>query len=143
LAHLPFREYHETQWAKAAGGFSVPKRILYIDDNPADQRLVQKVLTSHGYDLVLAGDGESGLKLAESEKPDLILVDVQMPGLNGLETARRLRELPCCQQTPIVALTAYLDQFKRQLYLDAGCTDYQQKQAGIKPLLALVQRFLG
>lgn len=119
------------------------KRILYIDDNPADQRLVQKVLGSHGYELVLAGDGESGVKLAESEKPDLILVDVQMPGLNGLETASLLRKLPSCQHTPIVALTAYLDQYKRQLYLEAGCTDYQQKQAGIKPLLALAQRFLG
>ncbi len=118
------------------------KRILYIDDNPADQRLVQKVLSSHGYELVLASDGESGLQLAQSEKPDLILVDVQMPGLNGLETAHRLRELSCCQYTPIVALTAYLDQYKRQLYLDAGFTDYQQKQAGIKPLLVLVQRFL-
>ncbi|HEX3052782.1 MAG TPA: response regulator [Aggregatilineaceae bacterium] len=118
------------------------KRILYIDDNPSDRRLVEKVLGSHGYELVLASDGESGLKLAASEKPDLILVDVQMPGLNGLETTRLLRELPSCRQTPIVALTAYLDQYKRQLYLDAGCTDYQQKQAGIKPLLMLVQRFL-
>lgn len=136
--------YHEI----IVGGVSSPevvlsKRILYIEDNPNDQRLVKKVLGNHGYEVIIAEDGTAGLALAQTEKPDLILVDVQMPGIDGLETARQLRALEVCAQTPIVALTAYSEKFNRQLYIDAGCTDYQQKQAGIKDLLALAKRFLG
>ncbi len=120
----------------------VSKRILYIEDNPRDQRLVQKVLGARGYDLLLASEGETGVKLAAEQSPDLILVDIQMPGVDGLETARRLRQIESCAKTPVVALTAYSEKYQRQAYLDAGFTDYQQKQAGIKPLLDLVKRFL-
>lgn len=118
------------------------KRILYIEDNPKDQRLVQKVLSPRGYTLLLADDGEAGIKLATEHCPNLILVDIQMPGLDGLETARRLRQIESCTKTPMVALTAYSEKYQRQAYLDAGFTDYQQKQAGIKPLIDLVARFL-
>ncbi len=119
------------------------KRILYIEDNPADQRLMEKVLDAHGYELVIASSGEEGIELAASSTPDLILADIQMPGLDGLETVRRLRSLDCCRQTPIVALTAFAEKYQRQTYLDAGFTDYQLKQAGIKPLLALVKLYTG
>jgi two-component system cell cycle response regulator DivK len=119
------------------------KCILYIDDNPDDQRFVEKVLGAHGYELVVANSGEDGIKLAASSTPDLILVDIQMSGLDGLEIARLLRGLESCNQTPLIALTAYAEKFQGQTYLDAGFTDYQQKQAGIKPLLALVKRYLG
>lgn len=122
----------------------MPKRILYIEDNPNTQRLVKKVLEKHGYTLVMADDGESGIALAQGNTPpDLILVDVQMPGLDGLETARRLRQIAELSGTPVIALTAYLDRVKREQYLEAGFTDYQEKQAGIAPLLALVRRHLG
>jgi CheY-like chemotaxis protein len=120
----------------------VSKQILYIEDNEEDQRLVRKVLTTHGYELVTASDGESGLELAETQRPDLILVDLQMPGLSGLETVQRLRQIECCAQVPIVGLTAYAEKVERAACLNAGFTDYLQKQAGIKPLLALVQHFL-
>jgi CheY-like chemotaxis protein len=120
----------------------VSKRILYIEDNPNDQRLVRKVLGTHGYELHVASDGETGVELAATVEVDLILVDVQMAGLDGLETARRLRQIEACKTTPIVALTAYADKYKREAYLEAGFTDYQQKQAGIRPLLDLVRRYL-
>jgi two-component system cell cycle response regulator DivK len=120
----------------------VSKCILYIEDNPSDQRLVRKVLATHGYKIVLAGDGLAGIDQARTTQPDLILVDVQMPGLDGLETVRRLRAIETCAATPIVALTAYTEKFQRAEYIDAGFTDYQQKQAGIQPLLKLVRRFL-
>ncbi len=96
------------------------RRILYIDDNTNDQRFVQKVLGTRGYDLIIAESGERGLVLAAECAPDLILVDVQMPGLNGLETVQRLRALPVCKQTPIVALTAFAEKYQRQTYLIAG-----------------------
>lgn len=118
------------------------KSILYIEDNPNDQRFVKKVLSAHGYTVLVAEDGTIGLQMAEQHKPDLILVDVQMPNLNGLETARLLRQIPSCANTVIVALTAHADKYKRPLYIEAGCTEYQQKQAGIQPLLALVKRYL-
>ena len=121
----------------------VAKHILYIEDSLNDQRFVRKVLESHGYALTIATNGEEGIKLARDETPDLILVDIQMPGLDGMATAHLLRQLPDCTATPIVALTAYAEKFERQSYLDVGFTDYQQKQAGIKPLLALVERYMG
>ncbi len=116
--------------------------ILYIDDNPNDQRFVQKVLGRLGYTLLVAGDAESGLALARDNRPDLILIDIQMPGMDGLETARRLRSVPHCNQTPMIALTAYSEKYRREEYLEAGFSDYQQKQAGIKPLLDLVKQHL-
>lgn len=118
------------------------KRILYIEDNPNDQRLVQKVLATRGYELFIASDGQAGLELARAQPVDLILVDIQMPGLSGLETVQHLRAIEICAEVPIVALTAYAEKFQRQTYIDAGFTDYQQKQAGIKPLLALVTHHL-
>ena len=119
------------------------KTILYIEDDENDQRLVRKVLSTYDYRVVTADDGESGLGLAETLRPDLILVDLQMPGLSGLETVRRLRQIEHCAQVPIVGLTAYTEKFEYESCLKAGFSDYQQKQAGIKPLLALVERFLG
>lgn len=119
------------------------KTILYIEDNPNDQRFVEKVLGRKGYTLLVAGDGETGVKLAEEHGPDLILVDLHMPGLDGLETARRIRALECCAKSVMIALTAFAEKYKRAVYLEAGFTDYQQKQAGIKPLLDLVTRHLG
>ena len=100
------------------------------------------MLKTHGYEVVVAKDGHEGIKLAEKENPALILVDVQMPGLNGLETTAELRKIEACAKTPIIALTAHADKYKRELYMEAGCTDYQQKQAGIKPMLTLVKRYL-
>lgn len=121
---------------------ALAKHILYIEDNENDQRLVRKVLSTRGYGLDIAPDGETGLKLAAETPPDLILVDVQLGDLDGMETARRLRQIEACAHTPIVALTAYAEKYKREAYLEAGFTDYQQKQAGIKPLLDLVRRYL-
>ncbi len=120
------------------------KRILYIEDNPNIQRIVKKVLDKYEYSLEIAVDGEQGLALAESDPPpDLILVDMQLPGLDGLETVRRLRQNARLTETPIIALTAYLEQHRREEYLEAGFTEYREKQAGIAPLLALVQHYLG
>jgi CheY-like chemotaxis protein len=119
------------------------KRILYIDDNPADQRFMEKVLVAHGYELVIASSGEEGIELAAASAPDLILVDIYMPGLDGLETVHRLRSLENCEQTPVIALTAFAEQYQRKTYLAAGFTEYQLKQAGIKPLLALVELYTG
>jgi two-component system cell cycle response regulator DivK len=121
----------------------VSKCILYIEDNPNDQRLVRKVLATRGYTLVIAEDGSTGIQQAQTCNPDLILVDIQLPGLNGIETVRILRAIDACAQVPIVALTAYTEKFQRQSYIEAGFTDYQQKQAGIEPLLALVQSHIG
>jgi CheY-like chemotaxis protein len=119
------------------------KRILYIDDNPADQRFIEKVLVAHGYEPMIANSGEEGIELTASSTPDLILVDIYMPGLDGLETVRRLRNLECCGQTPVIALTAFAEKLQRQTYLEAGFTDYQRKQAGIDPLLELVKHYVG
>jgi two-component system cell cycle response regulator DivK len=130
------------QGLSKAGERIVPKRVLYIEDDPNHQRLLRKVLVKQGHEVIIAGDGTAGIKLAESQSPDLILVDIQMRGLDGLETVRCLRQIDTCRETPIVALTAYVEKYEHQSYIDAGFTDYQQKQAGIDPLLDLVRRYL-
>ncbi len=116
--------------------------VLYVEDDPNDQRFVRKVLERFGYDVLVAADGATGVRLAQAHAPDLILIDIQMPGLDGLETARRIRALAQCADTPLVALTAYSERHRREAYLEAGFTAYQQKLAGIKPLLDLVRQYL-
>lgn len=116
--------------------------VLYVEDDPNDQRFVRKVLERFGYEVLIAADGETGVQLAQAHAPDLILVDIQMPGLDGLETARRIRDLAHCATVPLVALTAYSERYRRDAYLAAGFTAYQQKLAGIEPLLDLVRQYL-
>ena len=118
------------------------KRILYIEDNPLNQRLVRKILSAKGYMLLEATDGPSGYDMAVCEQPDLILMDINLPGIDGLEVTRRLRQ-SAIADTPIIALTANAMRGDREKVLEAGCSEYLQKPVSNVILVDMVQRFVG
>lgn len=118
------------------------RTILYIEDNPDNQRLVQRVLEARGYHVLLAADGPRGLELARESRPDLVLVDINIPTLDGYETTTRLRSMLHLQGTPIVALTADGRPGTRDRSLAAGCDGYIAKPVDVRRLPEQVQEFI-
>ncbi len=117
------------------------KRILYIEDNPDNRLLAKKILMVEGYDVLEAEDGPSGLALAEKEEVDLVLVDINMPGMDGYEVARRLRAMPRMSQVPIIALTANVLQGDREKSL-LSCDGYIPKPLDVDMLGQQIATFL-
>lgn len=117
-------------------------KILYIEDNPLNMRLVRKYLKSFGFEMVEAMDGLTGLARVKEEKPDLILLDVNLPGIDGLEVAGRIRCIPEIKNIPIIALTANAMYGDRDRCLDAGCDDYIAKPVARRELYKTMMKFL-
>ncbi len=116
--------------------------ILYIEDNPLNMRLVRRMLASFGYTIEEAPDAMSGMKKIRERKPDLILVDVNLPGIDGLELTRRLKADPETTAIPIVALTANAMHGDRELCLEAGCDGYIAKPVARLELKNAVSHYL-
>ena len=114
-------------------------RILAVDDEPQIRRVLRSTLTFRGYELVDAGSGEEALELARKVKPDLILLDVNLPGISGIETCRELRRFTAA---PIIMLTVRNAERDKVVALDAGADDYVTKPFGIEELLARVRASL-
>ncbi|MCU0490772.1 MAG: hybrid sensor histidine kinase/response regulator [Chloroflexaceae bacterium] len=117
--------------------------ILYIEDNRDNQRLVQRVLGARGYHVHIAEDGTSGITLAQELQPALVLVDINIPGLNGYETTTRLRSMPHLAHVPIVAITADTMSSSRDRALVAGCDGYLHKPIDARQLPIQIAEFLG
>lgn len=118
------------------------KRILYIEDNSQNKRLVNKVLTARGYEVLEASDGILGIEMAMREKPDLILMDVNLPGMDGMETTARLKQ-STISKTFVIALTANAMRGDRERIMAAGCDEYLQKPLSNKLLVETIERFIG
>lgn len=116
--------------------------ILYIEDDPASRRLVQRVLGSKGYNVLVADDGLEGISLARSKRPNLILMDINLPSMDGREITTRLRSIPYFQKVPIVALTANHSPGSRELALAAGCTGFLTKPIDVSTFPTQVQAYL-
>lgn len=116
--------------------------ILYIEDNLDNQRLVQRILDARGYQILVAKDGPSGLAAARESMPALILVDINIPGLDGYETTTRLRSLPHLRDVPIIALTADSRLGVRERSLVAGCAGYITKPIDPRRLHEQIQEFI-
>lgn len=117
-------------------------KVLVVDDNIANLKLAAVVLAKAGYEVLTAQDGEAGLMMVEEHKPDLVLMDVQMPGLDGLEATRRLKAKPATAGIPIVALTALAMKGDEERLRAAGYDDYLAKPFHYPELLAKVAAFL-
>ncbi len=117
-------------------------KILYVEDNPQNMRLVRKILMAAGYEVIEATNGLSGVATAEREKPDLILMDVNLPDINGLEATSRLKANPPVAAIPIIALTANAMHGDRENCLAAGCDGYLAKPVMKNELLNTVALFL-
>ncbi|MDQ6680090.1 MAG: response regulator [Pseudomonadota bacterium] len=118
------------------------RTILYVEDNEFNRKIVRQLLARTGYRLIEAFDGEAGVALALAELPDLILMDVQLPKMSGLDATRALRADERMKQTPIVVITSFALSGDRERAADAGATGYLAKPYSPRELLALVRQFL-
>jgi len=120
----------------------MPGKILIVEDNPQNMMVILMTLKSCGYTLLEAVDGEEALKVADREKPDLILIDIQLPKIDGLEVTRRLRQMPAFSRIPIIALTAYAMEGDEENIIGAGCDAYLAKPFSIHKLRSAVAEML-
>ena len=119
------------------------KKILVVDDDGLSLKLVRDLLEIRGYDLITGSDGTEGIKLAISEKPDLLLIDNQMPSKTGLDVTRDLRKMPDMREIRIIIMSASTMKEEVQSYMDAGCDDFVAKPIMLNDLLTKVSRVLG
>ena len=116
-------------------------RILVVEDNPKNLKLVRDVLTHSGYEVIEATSGEDGVRLAHDRSPDLILMDLQLPGIDGSEALRQIREGDD-GQVPVVAVTAFAMNDDRRRALESGFDGYVEKPISVRGLPQLVDDFL-
>jgi CheY-like chemotaxis protein len=117
------------------------KKVLIVEDEEMIRRLFKDVLEKVGYKIIIAGDGEQGVQLASKEKPDLILMDMQMPIKNGLEATKEIKGNPLTNNIPVVALTALAMKGDEERIRAAGCDDYISKPVQIRALLEKVASY--
>jgi two-component system cell cycle response regulator DivK len=118
------------------------KKILVVEDQEDNLQIMRDLLTSAGFEIIEAKDGEAGVKTAIAERPDLILMDIQLPLLDGYEATRRIKADPALTATPIIVVTSYAlsgDDIKAR---DAGCDAYVPKPFSPRQLLAKIREFL-
>lgn len=120
----------------------MPKRILVVEDNPDNMYVLDRLLSYAGYSIHPAVNGQEALRMLATSPFDLVLMDMQMPGLDGYATVRAIREQPVLQDIPIIAVTAHSMAGDRDRTLDAGCTDYIAKPIDTRNLLQLVSNYL-
>lgn len=118
------------------------KKILYVEDTPLNLKLVKKILMSAGYEMIEAVDGTQGLQQAQKEKPDLILMDVNLPDIDGLQVTRQLKAMSHTRHIPIIAVTANTMHGDRENCLRAGCDGYIPKPIAKNELLTAISSFL-
>jgi two-component system, cell cycle response regulator DivK len=113
-------------------------RVLIVEDNPANMTLATFLLQSAGHTVLSAKDAETGLALARVEQPDLVLMDIQLPGMDGLEATALLKSDPSTRAIPVIALTALAMKGDEQRILAAGCDGYIAKPLAYKDFLAMI-----
>lgn len=119
------------------------RRILVVEDNPLNLKLVREVLRFAGYDVVEAQSGEEGLRAAKETPPDLVLMDLQLPGIDGTETLHRLRKDTLGPEVPIVAVTAFAMAEDKERASRAGFDGYIEKPISVRALPGQIEAFLG
>ena len=118
-------------------------KILLVEDNEMNRDMLSRRLERRGFQVVVAVDGQQGVDLAQAEKPDLILMDMSLPVLDGWEATRRLKGAPETRGIPIIALTAHAMAGDRAKALEAGCDDYDTKPIELPRLLEKIDALLG
>jgi two-component system, cell cycle response regulator DivK len=117
-------------------------KILYVEDNPQNMRLVKKMLKTGGYDMIEAMDGNSGIQIACDEMPDLILMDINLPDIDGLEATAKIKGEAMTTHIPIIALTANAMIGDKERFIGGGCDGYLAKPISRKELLETIKIFL-
>lgn len=117
-------------------------RILLVEDNEMNRDMLSRRLQRKGYDVVITMDGEAGVTMAASERPDLILMDMSLPVLDGWEATRRLKGMPETAAIPVIALTSHAMAGDREKAMGAGCDDFDTKPVDIERLLVKIEALL-
>ncbi len=118
-------------------------KILLVEDNEMNRDMLSRRLERRGYQVVIAVDGQQGVDMAQAESPDLILMDMSLPVLDGWEATRRLKGEPKTRTIPVIALTAHAMAGDREKALEAGCDDYDTKPIELPRLLGKIEGLLG
>jgi CheY-like chemotaxis protein len=118
-------------------------KLLLIEDNAANRDMLSRRLQRRGYEVVEAVDGHQGLTMAQVEAPDLILMDMSLPELDGWEATRLLKADPTTASIPVIALTAHAMSSDRERALEAGCDDYDTKPVDLPRLLSKIEALVG
>ncbi len=117
-------------------------KILYVEDNPDNRTLVRRILLSEDYGLLEATDAHEALELLKTAKPDLILMDINMPDMDGYTLTAKIKSTPGFERVPILAITANVMRGDKEKTLEAGCDGYIQKPIDFDELLSEIERFL-
>jgi CheY-like chemotaxis protein len=118
-------------------------KILLVEDNEMNRDMLSRRLARKGYEVVIAIDGQQGVEMARSETPDLILMDMSLPVLDGWEATRQLKMASETQAIPVIALTAHAMAGDREKAVEAGCNDYDTKPIELPRLLEKIEALLG
>ena len=121
---------------------AVPKRILIVEDNELNMKLLNDVLEAYGYDIVKTDSGAAVLELARTHRPDLVLMDIQLPDVSGLDAVRHLKADPETREIPVIAVTAFAMAGDERRALDSGCDGYIAKPIMLREFLATIEEFL-
>ncbi len=119
------------------------KSILVVEDNALNMKLIRAVLRFSGHEILEASDGESAIDIARAQAPDLILMDVQLPRMSGLEAVEVLKDDPTTNAIPVVAMTAYALRGDREKILESGCDGYVSKPIDTRTLPGVLAEYLG
>jgi two-component system cell cycle response regulator DivK len=117
-------------------------KILLVEDNEMNRDMLSRRLARRGFEVVIAVDGQQGVDLAGTIAPDVILMDMSLPVIDGWEATRRIKADPATQKIPVIALTAHAMAGDREQAMAAGCDDYDTKPIDLERLLPKIQRFL-
>jgi len=121
---------------------STPRRVVYIEDNAANLALVTKVLGHVGYEVEGATTGEDGLQCIQDDPPDLVLLDLDLPGIDGFEVVRTIKAIPAFAAIPFIAISASVMKQERKMAIDAGCFSFVEKPFDIAELRVAVEEAL-
>jgi CheY-like chemotaxis protein len=117
-------------------------RVLLVEDNEVNRYLAQFLLEHHGHTVICAMNGEEALAKARDERPDIVLMDIQMPVMDGYETTQRMKADPALCRIPVVALTAYAMAADRERALQAGCVGHNEKPITAQTFVASIEQYL-
>src|SRR5207302_1546499 len=113
------------------------KMVLIVEDNALNLKLLNDLLEYHGYQVLATGSGEAAIQIAEQQQPDLILMDIQLPDITGMDATRRLKANERTRMIPVIAVTAFAMSGDRAMILESGCDDYVAKPFNVMEFLAL------
>jgi two-component system cell cycle response regulator DivK len=118
------------------------KRVLVVEDNPLNMKLFSAMIAAEGYEVLEAKNGQHGLELAQRQHPDLIIMDIQLPGMSGLEVTQSLKADAATRDIPIIATTAFATRGDEETIMASGCDAYMAKPIAISQFLELIESFM-